>query len=178
MRTVPELADLPGHLHLGLRARRDHRAGAGGRRRRLHRQALFADRTHGADPGGPAPAGGARPVRARGPRHRLRPAAGHRGRAPGGADGDRVRAPARAGAGRWPGPDPRDGGAGAPAEFARRTCALGRHPPTSPCRRRRTFRLPVAPTRANVDGRRLPAAATTRRTRVHDPARNRLDHPR
>ena len=43
-------------------------------------------------------------------------------------------------------------------------------------RRRRTFRLPVAPTRANVDGRRLPAAATTRRTRAHDPARDRLDH--
>ena len=64
------------HLHLGLRARRDHRAGAGGRRRRLHRQALFADRAHGTDPGGPAPAGGARAVRARGPGHRLRPAGG------------------------------------------------------------------------------------------------------
>ena len=62
----------PRHLHLGLRARRDHRAGAGGRRRRLHRQALFADRPHGADRGGPAPAGGARPIRARGPGHRLR----------------------------------------------------------------------------------------------------------
>ena len=49
-------------------------------------------------------------------------------------------------------------------------------PHTSPSRRRRTFPLPVAPTRANVDGRRLPAAATTRRTRVHDPARDRLDH--
>ena len=73
------------------------------------------------------------------------------------------------------------GGAGAPAEFALRTCALGRHawPPPSPSRRLRTFRLPVAPTRANVDGRRLPAAATTRRNRVHDLARNRLDrHPR
>ena len=32
-------------------------------------------------------------------------------------------------------------------------------PHISPCRRLRTFRLPVAPTRANVDGRRLPAAA-------------------
>ncbi len=49
-------------------------------------------------------------------------------------------------------------------------------PHTSPSLRLRTFPLPVAPTRANVDGRRLPAAATTRRTRVHDPARNRLDH--
>ena len=49
-------------------------------------------------------------------------------------------------------------------------------PHTSPSRRLRTFPLPVAPTRANVDGRRLPAAATTRRTRVLDPARDRLDH--
>ena len=38
---------------------------------------------------------------------------------------------------------------------------------TSPFVRLRTFPLPVVPTRANVDGRRLPAAATTRRTRVH-----------
>ena len=49
-------------------------------------------------------------------------------------------------------------------------------PHTSPPLRLRTFRFPVAPIRANVDGRRLPAAATTRRTRVHDPARDRLDH--
>ena len=49
-------------------------------------------------------------------------------------------------------------------------------PHISPCRRLRTFRLPVAPTRANVDGRRLPAAATTRRDLAHDPARDRLDH--
>ena len=46
----------------------------------------------------------------------------------------------------------------------------------SPFLRRGTFPLPVAPTRANVDGRRLPAAATPRRNRVHDPARDRLDH--
>ena len=46
----------------------------------------------------------------------------------------------------------------------------------SSSRRLRTFHLPVAPPRANVDGRRLPAAATTRRNRVHDPARDRLDH--
>ena len=62
------------------------------------------------------------------------------------------------------GPAGPHGGAGAPAERALRTGALGRHacrPPTSPCRRRRTFCLPVAPPRANVDGRRLPAAATT-----------------
>ena len=51
-------------------------------------------------------------------------------------------------------------------------------PHTSPSRRFRTFRFPMRPTRANVDGRRPPAAATTRRNRVHDPARNRLDrHP-
>ena len=47
---------------------------------------------------------------------------------------------------------------------------------SSPSRRLRTCPLPVVPTRVNVDGRRLPAAATTRRTRVHDPARDRLDH--
>ena len=52
-------------------------------------------------------------------------------------------------------------------------------PHTSPSLRLRTFPFPVRPIRANVDGRRLPAAATTRRNRVHDPARNRLDrHPR
>ena len=72
-----------------------------------------------------------------------------------------------------------DGGAGAPAELARRTGALGRRswlPTTSPSRRLRRFCFPVRPIRANVDGRRLPADATTRRTRVHDPARDRLDH--
>ena len=67
------------------------------------------------------------------------------------------------------GPAGPHGGAGAPAEFALRTCALGRHS-WLPTHRRPVasahFRLPVAPTRANVDGRRLPAAATTRR----DPA--------
>ena len=52
-------------------------------------------------------------------------------------------------------------------------------PHTSPSRRLRRFCFPVRPIRANVDGRRPPAAATTRRNRVHDPARNRLDrHPR
>ena len=52
-------------------------------------------------------------------------------------------------------------------------------PHTSPSRRLRRFCFPVRPIRANVDGRRPPAAATTRRNRVHDPARNRLGrHPR
>ena len=36
--------------------------------------------------------------------------------------------------------------------------------------------LPVAPTRANVDGRRLPAAATRRDLAHDDPAQDRLDH--
>ena len=50
-------------------------------------------------------------------------------------------------------------------------------PHTSPSRRLRTFPFPVRPTRANVDGRRLPAA-TTRRDPAHDPAQDRLDnHP-
>ena len=43
----------------------------------------------------------------------------------------------------------------------------------------RTFRLPVAPTRANVDGRRLLCGPPPRRDPAHDPARNRRDrHPR
>ena len=96
-----------GHLYLGLRARRDHRSGAGGRRRRLRGQAVLADRAHGAHPGGPAPAVEPRPLRTRRARHRLRPAPSQRGRAPGDADGDRVRAAARARAGRGPGPDAR-----------------------------------------------------------------------
>ena len=48
-------------------------------------------------------------------------------------------------------------------------------PHTSPSRRRRTFPSPVRPTRANVDGRRLPAA-TTKEGPAHDPAQDRLDH--
>ena len=43
MQTVPELARQPGHIHLGLRPRRDRRAGAGSGRGRLHRQAVLAD---------------------------------------------------------------------------------------------------------------------------------------
>ena len=49
-----------GHLYLGLRARRDHRSGAGGRRRRLRGQAVLADRAHGAASGRPC-AGGRTP---------------------------------------------------------------------------------------------------------------------
>ena len=46
----------------------------------------------------------------------------------------------------------------------------------SPSRRRRTFPLPVAPTRANVD-RRPPPVAPERRTRVHGPTRNDSANP-
>ena len=46
---------------------------------------------------------------------------------------------------------------------------------TSPSLRRRTFPLPVAPTRANVYGR-PPAVAAGTEDSVHDPARDRLDH--
>ena len=61
------------------------------------------------------------------------------------------------------GPAGPHGGAGAPAKFAlRHMCTRPSlvAPHTSPSRRRRTFPFPVRPTRANVDGRRLPAAAT------------------
>ena len=47
----------------------------------------------------------------------------------------------------------------------------------SPSRRPCTIPFTVPATRANVDGRRLPADATTRRDPAHDPARDRLDHP-
>ena len=60
MERISELADLPRHLHLGLQKGGDHRTGSGERRRRLHRQALLADR---ADPRECRPpcAGGPRP---------------------------------------------------------------------------------------------------------------------
>ena len=58
--TGPRAGRPAGHLHLRLRARRDGRAGAGGRRRRLHRQAVLADGADGADPGRAAQTGRAR----------------------------------------------------------------------------------------------------------------------
>ena len=107
MQTVPEARRPAGHLHLRLRPRRNHRECVRGRRRRLHRQALLADRTGGADPCGAAAQGQPGPDGAGRSRHRLRPAPGHGGRASGRADGDRVRTPARSFAGRRPCPDPR-----------------------------------------------------------------------
>ena len=58
--TGPGAGRFAGRFHLGLRTRRDHRAGARSRSGRLHRQALLADRARGADPGRAAPAGRAR----------------------------------------------------------------------------------------------------------------------
>ena len=55
--------------------------------------------------------------------------------------------------------------------------ACARTPPVpSPSRRRRTFPLPVAPTRANVDERRRPWPPE-RRTRVHGPTRHDSANP-
>ena len=71
-----------GALHLRLRPRRDGGAGARGRRRGLHRQALLGDGARGAGAGGAATAGGSRTVRAGRPRHRLRPPAGDAGGGP------------------------------------------------------------------------------------------------
>ena len=94
MRTVPELADLPVIFISGYgrdeTIARALEAGADG----LHRQALLADRADGADPGGAAPARRPPALRAGRPCHRLRPAAGHRGRARGRAHPHRVRAAA------------------------------------------------------------------------------------
>ena len=56
MQKVTELAYQMVIFISGLRPQRDHRARARGGRRRLHRQALLADRTDGANPGGIAPA--------------------------------------------------------------------------------------------------------------------------
>ena len=105
MQTVPELADLPVIFISGYgrdeTIARALEAGADD----VCRQAVLADRTHGAHPGGPAPAVQPGPLRTRRARHRLRPAPGQRGRAPGDADGDRVRAAARPRPGRRPCPD-------------------------------------------------------------------------
>ena len=99
------------HLHLGIRPRRNDRAGARGGRRRLHRQALLADRADGAHPGGPAPARRPRGVRAGRPCHRLRPVRGDGGRPRGRAHRHRVRAVACALAERGTGLDPRSAAA-------------------------------------------------------------------
>ena len=69
----PRTRRSPGHLHLRLRPRRDDRQGARERRRRLHRQAVLADRARRARPGGATEPGRARDLRARGARRRLRP---------------------------------------------------------------------------------------------------------
>ena len=84
------------HLHLRLPPRRDNGAGPGGGRRRLHRQAVLADRADGEGPGRPAQERRARYLRAGGPGHRLRAAPGVGGRPRGAVDGHRVRGGPRA----------------------------------------------------------------------------------
>ena len=83
MQSVPEMASPAGHLHLRLRPRRDHRAGARGGGRRLPRQALLGGTAHGAGRRRPSPPRGRRALRPRRARHRLRAAPGERGREPG-----------------------------------------------------------------------------------------------
>ena len=103
--TRPRDGRSAGHLHLRLRKGRDDRPGPGDRSRRLHRQALLADRAGGTSPGGPAPAGRARTLPAGGPRHPLRATPGEGGRPPGAADGHRIRTAPRALAQRGTGSD-------------------------------------------------------------------------
>ena len=55
MERVPELADLPVIFISGYGRDETIARGAGGGRRRLHRQAALADGAEGADPGRPAP---------------------------------------------------------------------------------------------------------------------------
>ena len=93
---VPELSDQPVIYISGYGPRRDGRARLRARRRRLHRQALLADRARGADPGGAAPTPGARDVRARRPRDRVRSPPGHGGRCRGGTHCHGVQAAAPA----------------------------------------------------------------------------------
>ena len=97
-----------GHLHLGLRPRRDDRAGARGGRGGLHRQALLADGAHGADSGGAAPTRRPGAVRAGRPCHRLRPAPGEPGGAQRRAHRHRIRSAARPLAQRRTGQDQTD----------------------------------------------------------------------
>ena len=78
---IPGAGRPAGHLHPRLRPGRDDRPGVGVRSRRLHRQALLADGVDGESPGGPAPAGRARTLRAGRPRDPLRSNAGCRWRA-------------------------------------------------------------------------------------------------
>ena len=91
-----------GHLPVGVRPGRGHRPGLRYRGRRLRGQALLAHGAGGADPGGPAPAGGRRPARTHGTLragrvdHRLRQAQGEPCRPSGPVD--RHRAPAAGGA--------------------------------------------------------------------------------
>ena len=75
----PRTGRSAGHLHFRIRPRRDHRAGPGGGRDRLHRQAVLADGAHGPDPRGPAPALRAGTLPAGRPRHPLRAAPRQRG---------------------------------------------------------------------------------------------------
>ena len=96
MQHVPELAELP-VIFISAYGRDETIA------RALERgavdyivQALLADGAGGAHPGGAAREGRTRALRAGRPRHPLRPAPRHRGRPARGADGHRVRAPARA----------------------------------------------------------------------------------
>ena len=105
MQRVPAMADLPVIFISGYGRGRDDRPGPGDRSRRLHRQALLADRTGGTSPGGPAPAGRARTLPAGGPGHPLRAPPGDRRRPAGAADGHRIRTAPRALAQRGTGRD-------------------------------------------------------------------------
>ena len=96
MQSLPGLAELPVIFISAYGRDGDHREGAGGRRRRLHRQALLADGADGAGGRGAAQAPRTRAFRSRGAHHRPCAAPGERGGPGGAAHGHRVRAAAPA----------------------------------------------------------------------------------
>ena len=158
-----------GDLHLRLRPRRDHRAGLRARRRRLHRQAVLADRAGGAHPRGAAPAPGPRDVRAGRARDRVREPHGHGERRGGRAHRHGVRAAAPALAQRRAGGAPRHHPAprlGRPRRRRREPGAhLRAHAAGQARRQRRGPDLDLQPARG-----RLPHAAARRTlTRRHRP---------
>ena len=125
MREVPELSDLPVIFISAYGRDETVASGARSGRGRLHRQAVLADRAGGAGPCGAAPARGARALRPRRARHRLRPAPRERRRRAGRADRHRIRAAARPRAQRGSGGDLRHAAAPGVGRARQRRCQPG-----------------------------------------------------
>ena len=166
MERVPELSDLP-VIFISAYGRDETVVRAAGRgRRRLHRQAVLTVGADGARAGSPAPTVAARAVRARGADHPLRPAPGRRGRAAGGADGDRVRPAPRALDQRGPGADVRLAAAPGVGQ-----AEAGGHRPQARTRRREA----APPQAGRRRGRTRPTSATSTGVGYRMPGPNETD---